>query len=163
MPAEALEAPVELRLELGAVIGLHDMHAKRQAADDLVDELHGRSLIAAVRDDRAVAFHSVRVYRAAAASDSPDVFPSERYGVATNERTVCVSSTDPSIATTSVQEAWQLAKKRGNVRCRLHDLRHTACTRMPEAGNSNNRCWIAAGMVRFDDGAHGEAVRTHRR
>src|SRR5262249_39277943 len=62
------------------------------------------------------------------------VFPSERYGIATNDRTVCVSSTDPSIATTSVQEAWQLAKKRGNVRCRLHDLRHTACTRMLEAG-----------------------------
>jgi hypothetical protein len=35
---EALEVPVELGLELGAVIGLHDMHAKRQPADDLVDD-----------------------------------------------------------------------------------------------------------------------------
>jgi integrase len=61
-------------------------------------------------------------------------FPSERYGIATNDRTVCVSSTDPATATTSIQEAWQLAKKRSDVRCRLHDLRHTACTRMLEAG-----------------------------
>ena len=62
------------------------------------------------------------------------VFPSEQYGIATNARTVCVSSTDPTTPTTSVQEAWQLAKGRCNVRCRLHDLRHTACTRMLEAG-----------------------------
>jgi integrase len=46
------------------------------------------------------------------------VFPSEHYGIATNKRTVCVSSTEPSTPTTSVQEAWQLAKKRGDVRCR---------------------------------------------
>jgi hypothetical protein len=56
------------------------------------------------------------------------------YGIATNERTVCVSWSDPATATTTVQEAWQLAKKRGNIRCRLHDLRHTAITRMLEAG-----------------------------
>ena len=35
---EALEMPVELRLELGAVVGLDYVHAKRQPADDLVDE-----------------------------------------------------------------------------------------------------------------------------
>ena len=62
------------------------------------------------------------------------VFPSEKYGIATNARTTCVSSTDPTTPTTSVQEAWQLAKGRCNVKCRLHDLRHTACTRMLEAG-----------------------------
>jgi integrase len=62
------------------------------------------------------------------------VFPSEQYGIATNARTVCISSTDPTTPTTSVQEAWQLAKSRCKVRCRLHDLRHTACTRMLEAG-----------------------------
>ena len=61
------------------------------------------------------------------------VFPSEQYGIATNDRTVCVSSSDPTRPTTSVHEAWQLAKKRCNTRCRLHDLRHTACTRMLEA------------------------------
>jgi integrase len=40
----------------------------------------------------------------------------------------------PDYGDHTVQEAWQLAKQRGNVRCRLHDLRHTACTRMLEAG-----------------------------
>ena len=62
------------------------------------------------------------------------VFLSERYGIANNERTVCVYSSDPTKPTTSVQEAWQRAKKRCKVQCRLHDLRHTACTRMLEAG-----------------------------
>jgi integrase len=62
------------------------------------------------------------------------VFPSERYGIATNSRTPCVYSSTPMKPTTSVQEAWQRAKKRCSVRCRLHDLRHTACTRMLEAG-----------------------------
>ncbi len=62
------------------------------------------------------------------------VFPSERYGIATNDRTVCVYSSDPTTPTTSVQGAWQRAKKRCHIRCRLHDLRHTACTRMLEAG-----------------------------
>ena len=62
------------------------------------------------------------------------VFPSERYGFPTNDRTPCVYSSDPTRPTTGVQEAWQRAKKRSGVRCRLHDLRHTACTRMLEAG-----------------------------
>ena len=67
---------------------------------------------------------------------TPDhyVFLSERYGAATNDRTACVYSSTPTKPTTSVQEAWQRAKKRCAVRCRLHDLRHTACTRMLEAG-----------------------------
>ena len=30
--------PVELRLELGAVVGLNDLHAKREAPHDLVEE-----------------------------------------------------------------------------------------------------------------------------
>jgi hypothetical protein len=38
---------VELGLELGAVIGLDDVHPVRQAAKDLVDELHGRALVLA--------------------------------------------------------------------------------------------------------------------
>jgi hypothetical protein len=48
--SQALEVPVELRLEFGAVVGLHHVHAKRQPADDLVDELHGRALVARVDD-----------------------------------------------------------------------------------------------------------------
>ena len=47
---EVLEVPVELRLKLGAVVGLHHVHAKRQSTDVLVDELHGRALVARVVD-----------------------------------------------------------------------------------------------------------------
>jgi hypothetical protein len=45
-----LEMPVELRLEFGAVVSLHDVYAERQPAHDLVDELHGRALVARVVD-----------------------------------------------------------------------------------------------------------------
>jgi integrase len=34
----------------------------------------------------------------------------------------------------SLKEAWESAKDRAKVRCRFHDLRHTACTRMVERG-----------------------------
>ena len=47
---ESLEVPVELRLKLGTVVRLHHVHAKWQPADDLVDELHGRALVARVVD-----------------------------------------------------------------------------------------------------------------
>ena len=42
--------PVELGLEFGAIVGLHDLDAKRQPASHLVDEPDGRSLIAGVID-----------------------------------------------------------------------------------------------------------------
>ncbi|MBV8892883.1 MAG: tyrosine-type recombinase/integrase [Acidobacteria bacterium] len=32
------------------------------------------------------------------------------------------------------KEGWAAAKKRAGVTCRFHDLRHTGCTRMLEAG-----------------------------
>ena len=47
---EALEVPVELRLEFGAVVSLHDVDAERQPAHDVVDKLHRRTLIARVVD-----------------------------------------------------------------------------------------------------------------
>ena len=33
----------------------------------------------------------------------------------------------------SLKEAWESAKRRSGVTCRLHDLRHTAATRLLEA------------------------------
>jgi len=48
--AELAQVPVELGLELGPVVGLHDVDAKRQTPDDLVDELDGGRLIAGVVD-----------------------------------------------------------------------------------------------------------------
>jgi integrase len=34
----------------------------------------------------------------------------------------------------SLKEAWETAKRRSGVQVRWHDLRHTACTRLLEAG-----------------------------
>ena len=42
--------------------------------------------------------------------------------------------TDPSKAVGDWKEGWEAAKKRAGVVCRCHDLRHTGCTRMLEAG-----------------------------
>ncbi len=46
----------------------------------------------------------------------------------------CAYATDPSRPIGSWKVAWKAAKTRAGVRCRFHDLRHTGCTRMLEAG-----------------------------
>ena len=62
------------------------------------------------------------------------VFPSERYGAAGNGFSPCSYATDPTKPIGRWKEAWEAAKARAGVRCRFHDLRHTGCTRMLEAG-----------------------------
>ena len=62
------------------------------------------------------------------------LFPSERYGVAGNDRVPCVYNTDTSSPIKSWKEAWESAKRKAGVRCRFHDLRHTCTTRMLERG-----------------------------
>jgi integrase len=62
------------------------------------------------------------------------VFPAEKYGAAGNEFTPCTYNCDPSKPVGDWKEAWEAAKRRAQVRCRFHDLRHTACTRMLEGG-----------------------------
>ena len=61
------------------------------------------------------------------------VFPSERYGASGDGLTV-VYHTDPTKPIGRWKEAWESAKIRAGVSCRFHDLRHTGCTRMLEAG-----------------------------
>jgi integrase len=68
------------------------------------------------------------------------VFPTERYGLAQRKdkgkgsiRTLAHSA-DPTKPIGRWKEAWETAKKRAGVHCRFHDLRHTGCTRMLEAG-----------------------------
>lgn len=56
---ERLGVPVKLRLELGAVVGLHDLNPKREAPHDLVEEADGCSLVAGIEhlqdtDSRAI-------------------------------------------------------------------------------------------------------------
>lgn len=41
---------------------------------------------------------------------------------------------DPKRPITDISSAWNALRKRANVNCRLHDLRHTAATKMAEAG-----------------------------
>jgi integrase len=41
---------------------------------------------------------------------------------------------DPARATSTIKTAWASLRKKAGVRCRLHDLRHTAATKMAEAG-----------------------------
>ena len=64
------------------------------------------------------------------------VFPSERYGASGDKFGPCVYNVDPKAPIGRWKEAWEAAKKRSNVQCRFHDLRHTGCTRMLEAGVS---------------------------
>ena len=61
------------------------------------------------------------------------VFPAERYGASGDGVTVIYES-DPTKPIGRWKEAWESAKVRAGVSCRFHDLRHTGCTRMLEAG-----------------------------
>ena len=67
------------------------------------------------------------------------VFPFERYGGKGKEDSFGFSGsmaygTDPTLPVGDWKEGWESAKKRAGVDCRFHDLRHTGCTRMLEAG-----------------------------
>ena len=61
------------------------------------------------------------------------VFPAERYG-ASGDGVAVVYDSDPTRPIGRWKEAWESAKVRAGVVCRFHDLRHTGCTRMLEAG-----------------------------
>lgn len=61
------------------------------------------------------------------------VFLAERYGASGDGVTV-VHDCDPAKPIGRWKEAWESAKIRAGVQCRFHDLRHTGCTRMLEAG-----------------------------
>jgi integrase len=61
------------------------------------------------------------------------VFPAERYGASGDGKPVTYD-TDPTKPIGRWKEAWESAKTCAGVSCRFHDLRHTGCTRMLEAG-----------------------------
>jgi integrase len=64
------------------------------------------------------------------------VFPTERVGARGDDLLTCVTQTDPDTPIRSLQTAWVTAKKAAGVSLRWHDLRHTVCTRLLEAGLS---------------------------
>jgi integrase len=102
------------------------------------------------------------------------VFPSEKYGAAGEEDSFgftagpVVYDTDPTRPIGDWKEAWEKAKERAGailsgkteeeesepVRCRFHDLRHTAVTRLLEAGIpypvvASMMGWSAATAIRM--------------
>jgi integrase len=102
------------------------------------------------------------------------VFPHEKYGAAGEENSfgftagAVVYDTDPSRPIGNWKEAWEKAKERAGeilggktkeeesepLRCRFHDLRHTAVTRLLEAGIpypvvASMMGWSAATAIRM--------------
>jgi integrase len=87
------------------------------------------------------------------------VFPFERYGGKGKDDVFGFAgsvaySTDPTRPVGDWKEGWEAAKKRAGVICRFHDLRHTGCTRMLEAGVpfsvvSDIMGWSASTAVRM--------------
>jgi integrase len=62
------------------------------------------------------------------------VFPSEKVGVATDDRIPSVFDTNPGKPIGSWKVAWTTARIHATVSCRFHDLRHTTVTRLLERG-----------------------------
>ena len=102
------------------------------------------------------------------------VFPSEKYGAAGEKDTFGFSAgpvvydTDPTLPIGNWKEAWEKAKERAGeilagktkeeesepLRCRFHDLRHTAVTRLLEGGIpypvvASMMGWSAATAIRM--------------
>ena len=84
-------------------------------------------------NDRAVAILDFWASLFPLREPSQFVFPAERYGASGDGATVVYAS-DPTKPIGRWKEAWESAKIRAGVSCRFHDLRHTGCTRMLEAG-----------------------------
>jgi integrase len=84
-------------------------------------------------NDRAVAIFRFWASFFPGREPSHFVFPAERYGASGDGATVIYDS-DPTRPIGRWKEAWESAKTRAGVSCRFHDLRHTGCTRMLEAG-----------------------------
>lgn len=62
------------------------------------------------------------------------VFPSEHYGLAGNDANPHAMVLDLGKPLGSWKTAWSNARGKADLRCRFHDLRHTAVSRMLEAG-----------------------------
>lgn len=55
--------------------------------------------------------------------------------------------TDPTRCTTTLKAVWGSIRKEAKVSCRLHDLRHTALTKMAEAGTPESTMLALAGHM----------------
>src|SRR3984893_13961520 len=84
-------------------------------------------------NDRAVAILGFWASLFSLREPSHFVFPSARSGASGAGANVGFDI-DPTRPIGRWKEAWESAKIRAGVSCRFHDLRHTGCTRMLEAG-----------------------------
>jgi integrase len=57
------------------------------------------------------------------------------------------SPTDPTRSTTTLKTVWGSIREEAKVSCRLHDLRHTALTKMAEAGTPESTMLALAGHM----------------
>ena len=55
--------------------------------------------------------------------------------------------TDPTRPTTTIKTVWNSIRKEAGVSCRLHDLRHTALTKLAESGASDSIIMSLAGHM----------------
>ena len=85
-------------------------------------------------NERAVAVMTFWAEQFPARQPEHFLFPAERYGGRGDSLAPCAYDTDPTKPIGSWKVAWRTARTRAGVRCRFHDLRHTGCTRMLEAG-----------------------------
>lgn len=102
------------------------------------------------------AMASLRFWAEQFPARQPDdyLFPSERYGASGDEFKTCVYSTDPQKPMARFKASWEKAKRDAQVECRFHDLRHTAISRMIDAGVPLPKAakivgWAPATMVRM--------------
>ena len=111
------------------------------------------------------------------------VFASEKYGAAGQTDTfgftagLVIYDKDPTRPIGDWKEAWEKAKQRAGailsgkgeeeesepLQCRFHDLRHTAVTRLLEAGIPYPVVASIMGWSRGDGDSHVEALWTHRK
>ncbi len=75
------------------------------------------------------------------------VFPREKYGLAGNERKQCAYEVIPTEPMHRWKVAWESARKKANVSCRFHDLRHTFISRIAESQASDSTVMALAGHV----------------
>ncbi len=71
----------------------------------------------------------------------------KRRAQTTSSRGVPRFPTDPSRPATTIKTAWESLREQSDVSCRLHDLRHTAATKMAEAGTPESTMLLIMGHM----------------
>jgi site-specific recombinase XerD len=75
----------------------------------------------------------------------------KRFGGATNDQFLFPygkpTPSDPTRPTTTIKTAWNRLRREAGIKCRLHDLRHTALTNLAEAGTPEGTMLALAGHM----------------